>query len=182
MARRYLAPQHRADATHRFISTDDSAWDADTLNRALEGVAGLQPIRDYIGGVTHYDLGSADFVELNAELSFLDVDAAEIWTVKPLPVEHRIEALDHIRRGRTAAAHALAYVQGVTKLEGATGEAGEALAETIAELPAPGRRSRKQTAKLLELTEAYAYAVVLDVGEAVVSVGDDRLSRAEGKA
>lgn len=182
MARRFLAPQHRANAPHRFISKDDSAWDEAALDQALDGVPGMAPILDYLGGVTHYDLGADDFVTLNDELGFLDVDAAEVWTIKPLPIEYRIEALDHVRRGRAAAGHTLAFVQGVVRLDGATGEAGEALAEYIDDLPAPGKRSRKNVAKLLELVEAYAYSVVLDVGEAVISVGDDRLSRAEGKA
>jgi hypothetical protein len=165
----------------RFVPPDDGAWAHDKINSECEAMirsalAALppgatasakadaekadthpetgHPYWRFIVGATRFDLTLAELQP------YIDFDARpETWSFRRLSLTERDEIGYLIGRGRTSEAFRFAFGKGVTRVENATGEAGEALTAEILKAP-------RDEAQLLIAAENYAATCVAEVGAA----------------
>lgn len=180
---RRRAPQHRLDHEPHYVPLDDPAFDQNVVAKVLldkrdtleldDGEeVDLVPLRRYLAGQTRYDLDEPALRECLAKTGALKVEEAEVWTLRVLPFERRLQCIqraDVDERG----ANLLAFAHGVTGLKTAeTDPATEKLIKVIAAMPAKDRTAA-QIRELYEAVADYRFDALDDVGAAVRLLSSD---------
>ena len=181
---RARAPQHRLDHIPQYVPDGDPAWNPEIVAKAYadidatvelengESVA-LYPLRRYLHGRTRFDLQEPGLREVIAKTGCLDLERAEIWSLRVLPFDHRLRVQQLDKGGQEHQAHLVAFGQGVVGLQTPEeDEAARAAVKAIEKLPARDRKT-SQIQALYEAVADYRMEALGEVGWAVMHLSSD---------
>lgn len=193
MARRRFAPSHGFAGPHVFVPLDDSAWDHERIETEIadiekrHGFASndvaerfrdspayrgneAHVVRRYWSGATRFDLeaeGVRDYLDLNKR--------PEQWIIRPLTLRELAAAQVMTSAGSWDAAATSAFLSACIGLEGVTGGREQQLAALLrarGEGYAHGG-TRPTDDAVLEATQAIAYEIPSEVGNAILRLSQD---------
>lgn len=181
---RARAPQHRLDHIPQYIPDADPAWDQEIVAKAYSDIdatveledgesVALYPLRQYLHGRTRFDLQEPGLREVIARTKCLDLDKAEIWSLRVLPFDLRLRVLQLDKGGEVDKAHLTAFAHGVVALKSPEDDEGakEAI-KAIEKLPAKDRKAQ-QIQALYEAVANYRMEALGEVGWAVKHLSSD---------
>lgn len=179
---RARAPQHRLDHVPRFVPM--SEWDQDivakavldkakTIKTAEDELVELEPLRRYFDGRSRFDLDEPGLVEVIAKTQCVDLDKAEVWSLRVLGFDHRLRVFQLDAAGSDTQAHMTAFAHGVVGLKTPdTYPEAIAATEAIAALPARDR-TPGQIKTLYEAIADYRFQAIVEIGWAVKQLSSD---------
>lgn len=180
---RARAPQHRLDHIPKFVPVSDPAWNEEMLAKILlehtESVevdgepVDIEPIRRYLRGRSRWDLEEPALREAIAKTKVIDLERAEIWSLRVLGFDHRLRVFGLDESGDTTQAHLVAFAHGVVGLRSPDDDdAARALTKVIEKL-APKDRKINAIQGLYEAVADYRMTAIDDVGHAVKVLSSD---------